>query len=110
MDIFEKAHGFTRAREAQAMGFYPYFIPFDDSEGTFVRAGDREIIMIGSNNYLGLTTHPKVREASMKAVGQYGTSCTGSRFMNGTLSLHIELPVDIEIGMVPGHEKAALAP
>ncbi|MBN1313398.1 MAG: pyridoxal phosphate-dependent aminotransferase family protein [Anaerolineae bacterium] len=91
VDIFEKTHAFTRAREAQAMGIYPFFVPFDDAEGTIVRYGDREIIMIGSNNYLGLTTHPKVREAAIEAIRQYGTSCTGSRFMNGTLSLHIEL-------------------
>jgi 8-amino-7-oxononanoate synthase len=91
MDIFTKAFGFTRAREAQAMGIYPFFIPFDDSEGTTVRFGDREVIMIGSNNYLGLTTHPKVREAAIEAIRRYGTSCTGSRFMNGTLSLHREL-------------------
>ncbi len=91
MDIFAKAFGFTRAREAQAMGIYPFFIPFDDSEGTIVRFGGREVIMIGSNNYLGLTTHPKVREAAIEAIRRYGTSCTGSRFMNGTLSLHREL-------------------
>lgn len=91
VDIFDKARTFTRAREAQALGIYPFFIPFDDSEGTVVRYEGREIIMIGSNNYLGLTTHPRVKEAAIEAVRRYGTSCTGSRFMNGTLSLHIEL-------------------
>jgi 8-amino-7-oxononanoate synthase len=91
VDIFSKALEFTRAREAMAIGIYPYFTPFDDSEGTVVRTGDREIIMLGSNNYLGLTTHPKVREAAIEAVRRYGTSVTGSRFMNGTLSLHLEL-------------------
>lgn len=91
VDIFDKTRTFTRAREAQALGIYPFFIPFDDSEGTVVRHGGREIIMLGSNNYLGLTTHPKVREAAIEAIRRYGTSCTGSRFMNGTLSLHIEL-------------------
>ncbi len=90
-DIFEKTKAFTRAREAQAMGFYPFFIPFEDSEGTVVRFQGREIIMIGSNNYLGLTTHPRVREAALEAIRRYGTSCTGSRFMNGTLQLHREL-------------------
>ncbi|MBN1426937.1 MAG: pyridoxal phosphate-dependent aminotransferase family protein [Anaerolineae bacterium] len=90
-DIFDKAHSFTRAREVQALGIYPFFIPFDDSEGTVVRYEGRDIIMIGSNNYLGLTTHPKVREAAIEAIRRFGTSCTGSRFMNGTLSLHIEL-------------------
>lgn len=91
VDIFDKTRTFTRAREAQALGIYPFFIPFDDSEGTVVRYEGRELIMIGSNNYLGLTTHPKVREAAIEAIRRYGTSCTGSRFMNGTLSLHIEL-------------------
>jgi 8-amino-7-oxononanoate synthase len=91
VDIFDKAAEFTRARDAQAMGIYPFFIPFEDSEGTIVRYEGREIIMIGSNNYLGLTTHPKVREAAIEATREYGTSCTGSRFMNGTLALHEEL-------------------
>jgi 8-amino-7-oxononanoate synthase len=91
MDIFEKAHNFTRAREAQAMGIYPFFIPFEDSEGTVVRYEGREIIMLGANNYLGLTMHPKVREAAIEAIRRYGTSCTGSRFQNGNLSLHSEL-------------------
>jgi 8-amino-7-oxononanoate synthase len=90
-DIFDKAQAFTRAREAQAIGLYPFFIPFDDAEGTIVRIDGRKIIMIGSNNYLGLTTHPKVREAAIEAVRRFGTSCTGSRFMNGTLTLHNEL-------------------
>jgi 8-amino-7-oxononanoate synthase len=92
MDIFEKAEGgFIRAREAEAIGLYPYFVPFDDSEGTVVHHNGRDIIMLGSNNYLGLTTHPKVRKAAQDAIEQYGTSCTGSRFLNGTLSIHHEL-------------------
>jgi 8-amino-7-oxononanoate synthase len=91
MDIFEKAHSFTRAREVQAMGLYPFFIPFEDSEGTVVRYEGREIIMLGANNYLGLTMHPKVREAAIEAIRRYGTSCTGSRFQNGNLSIHSEL-------------------
>ncbi len=91
MDIFDKAYSFTRAREAQEMGIYPFFTAFDDAEGTIVYLDGREIIMIGSNNYLGLTTHPKVREAAMEAIRRFGTSCTGSRFMNGTLSMHREL-------------------
>src|SRR5262245_24904603 len=90
-DIFEKAASFTRAREAMAMGIYPYFTAFDDSEGTIVRRSGREVIMIGSNNYLGLTTHPKVRQAAIDAINRYGTSCTGSRFLNGTLAIHHEL-------------------
>ena len=91
MDIFQKCDGFTRARELQAMGVYPYFIPLHGSEGTEVEIAGKRLIMIGSNNYLGLTHHPKVREAAQQAIRQYGTSCSGSRFLNGTLELHEEL-------------------
>jgi 8-amino-7-oxononanoate synthase len=91
MDIFEKCGLFTEAREVMASGLYPYFIPMDDNEGTEVTFEGRRIIMIGSNNYLGLTTHPKVRAAAIDAIEKYGTSCTGSRFLNGTLALHEEL-------------------
>ncbi len=91
MDLFEKCRGFTRAKEARAAGLYPYFIPLTDSEGTVAWVGDHRLIMIGSNNYLGLTTHPKVRRAAIEAIERYGTSCTGSRFLNGTLELHLEL-------------------
>ncbi|MBX3462419.1 MAG: pyridoxal phosphate-dependent aminotransferase family protein [Planctomycetes bacterium] len=91
MDIFEKCDGFGRARELQAMGIYPYFIPLHGSEGTEVEIAGKRLIMIGSNNYLGLTHHPKVREAAVEAIRRYGTSCSGSRFLNGTLELHEEL-------------------
>ena len=73
------------------MGLYPYFIPLTDSEGPIAWVGDHRVIMIGSNNYLGLTTHPEVRRAAQEAIERYGTSCTGSRFLNGTLELHLEL-------------------
>lgn len=94
MDIFAKIHDAPRmqtANMAKASGLYPYFLPLDGTEGTTVTVDDREIIMIGSNNYLGLTTHPKVRQAAKDAIDHYGTSCTGSRFLNGTLRLHLEL-------------------
>lgn len=91
MDIFQKCDGFTRARELQALGIYPYFIPLHGSEGTEVEIAGKRLIMIGSNNYLGLTHHPEVREAAVRAIRQYGTSCSGSRFLNGTLELHEEL-------------------
>jgi 8-amino-7-oxononanoate synthase len=91
MDIFDKCYDFTIAREAIASGIYPYFVPLDNSEGTEVTFEGRRIIMIGSNNYLGLTTHPKVRAAAVEGIERYGTSCTGSRFLNGTLRLHQEL-------------------
>ncbi len=91
MDIFQKCEGFTRARELQALGIYPYFIPLHGSEGTEVEIAGKRLIMIGSNNYLGLTHHPQVRDAAQQAIRQYGTSCSGSRFLNGTLELHEEL-------------------
>ena len=91
MDIFAKSGQFTAAREAMAAGLYPYFVPLDETEGTEVSVNGRSIIMIGSNNYLGLTTHPKVRAAAIEGIERYGTSCTGSRFLNGTLKLHLEL-------------------
>jgi 8-amino-7-oxononanoate synthase len=91
MDLFEKCRQYTTAKEVKAAGLYPYFIPLADSEGSEVTVGDHHLIMIGSNNYLGLTTHPKVRQAAIKATQTYGTSCTGSRFLNGTLELHLEL-------------------
>jgi 8-amino-7-oxononanoate synthase len=94
MDLFEKCRSdsrVTRAEEAREAGFYPYFIPLSETEATEVTIGDHRLIMIGSNNYLGLTTHPKVRQAAIEATETYGTSCTGSRFLNGTLELHLEL-------------------
>lgn len=94
MDLFAKIERDERlqmARELKESGLYPYFVPLDGTEGTEVTVDGRSVIMIGSNNYLGLTTHPKVREAAKKAVDDYGTSCTGSRYLNGTLKLHREL-------------------
>jgi 8-amino-7-oxononanoate synthase len=87
-DIFDKCHGFTEAKEAIAAGIYPYFIPLTENEGTEAVYRGHRLIMCGSNNYLGLTTHPKVRQAAMEAISRYGTSCTGSRFLNGTLEMH----------------------
>jgi 8-amino-7-oxononanoate synthase len=91
MDLFEKCWNWTDAKELMKTGYYPYFMPLDDTEGTEVTIGDKKLVMIGSNNYLGLTTHPKVREAAIEATRHFGTSCTGSRFLNGTLSRHLEL-------------------
>lgn len=91
MDIFEKCSSFTTAREAIQAGYYPYFIPLTESEGSEAVYQGHRLIMCGSNNYLGLTTHPDVRQAAMEAIERYGTSCTGSRFLNGTLELHEQL-------------------
>lgn len=91
MDIFAKCPEYTYAREVMESGYYPYFIPMTDNEGTEAIYDGRRVIMCGSNNYLGLTTHPKVRQAAIDAVNRYGTSVTGSRFANGTLELHEQL-------------------
>lgn len=91
MDLFEKCRNFNQARDAIEKGFYPYFIPLSENEGTEVKYKDKRLIMCGSNNYLGLTTHPRVKEAAKDAIERFGTSCTGSRFLNGTLELHEQL-------------------
>jgi len=91
MDIFQKCYNFTAAREVMALGLYPYFHPLSSGQDTGVVIDGRPMIMIGSNNYLGLTSHPEVKEAAIKAVEKYGSGCSGSRFLNGTLDLHVEL-------------------
>ncbi len=91
VQLFDKCKNFTKAREVQASGFYPYFKPISESEDTVVMIEGKQRIMMGSNNYLGLTHHPKVLEASRTALERYGSGCTGSRFLNGTLDLHEQL-------------------
>jgi 8-amino-7-oxononanoate synthase len=90
-DLFDKAKSYTQAKEAMEMGIYPYFRALSDSEGTTATFEGKQVVMIGSNNYLGLTTDPRVRQAAIEAIQRYGTSVTGSRFLNGTLELHLEL-------------------
>lgn len=91
MDIFEKCSSYTYAKEVMAAGFYPYFIPMSGNEGSEAVFQGHRLIMCGSNNYLGLTMHPKVQQAGIDAIKIYGTSCTGSRFLNGNLELHEQL-------------------
>ena len=95
MDIFEKCYQFTQAKDAIKEGFYPYFIPLEENEGTEVEFEGLRLIMCGSNNYLGLTTHPKVKKAAKDAIERFGTSCTGSRLLNGTLALHERLEKEL---------------
>ncbi|WP_231864845.1 aminotransferase class I/II-fold pyridoxal phosphate-dependent enzyme [Sorangium cellulosum] len=90
-DVFEKAYKFMTADNARAMGVYPFFRPLDFNNGPEAQLEGRTVIMLGSNNYLGLTTHPKVREAARNAIDKYGTSMTGSRLVNGSMRLHNEL-------------------
>jgi 8-amino-7-oxononanoate synthase len=89
--LFEKCRTYTRADEVKAQGLYPYFKPISESEDTVVVIEGQKRIMLGSNNYLGLTHHPKVLEAATRALHIYGSGCTGSRFLNGTLDLHLQL-------------------
>ena len=95
MDIFEKCRNYSTARDVQSIGLYPYFIPLSESEGAVAKYNGNSLIMCGSNNYLGLTTHPEVQEASSKAIYRFGSSCTGSRFLNGTLELHEDLEAEL---------------
>jgi 8-amino-7-oxononanoate synthase len=94
-DLFTKCYTFTRADEVKSAGFYPYFRPIEQNEGPVVKIEGREVIMAGSNNYHGLTTHPKVIEAAQNALLKYGTGCSGSRYLTGTLDLHIELELKL---------------
>jgi 8-amino-7-oxononanoate synthase len=89
--LFEKCRQYTRADEVKAQGLYPYFRPISESEDTVVVIDGKRRIMLGSNNYLGLTHHPKVLAAAARALETYGSGCTGSRFLNGTLDLHLRL-------------------
>jgi 8-amino-7-oxononanoate synthase len=91
MDIFDKCYNFTDAEEVKEMGIYPYFRVISSGQDTEVMVDGKKMIMIGSNNYLGLTSHPQVKEAAMEAVKKYGSGCSGSRFLNGTLVIHEEL-------------------
>ncbi|RKX84917.1 MAG: 8-amino-7-oxononanoate synthase [Spirochaetes bacterium] len=104
MNIFQKCHDFTEAREVQKRGLYPFFIPIEESRGSKVVMKGKELIMIGSNNYLGLSWDPRVMEASINAIKEYGTSCSGSRFANGTLALHEEL--EYKLAKFTGKEAA----
>ena len=104
MSLFDKCHRFTQAREIQAAGYYPYFLPIEASYDTEVVIRGERKVMVGSNNYLGLTHHPKVIEAAERALRRYGSSCTGSRFLNGTLDLHEEL--EDRLAQLMGQESA----
>jgi 8-amino-7-oxononanoate synthase len=90
-DVFEKAYKFRAADNARKMGVYPFFRPLDFNDGPEAVLEGRRVTMFGSNNYLGLTTHPKVREAAIDAIQKFGTSMTGSRLVNGSMKMHNQL-------------------
>ena len=90
-DLFDKCYQYTAADEVRALGIYPYFHPIQSAPGDDVIVDGKHCIMVGSNNYLGLVNHPKVKEAAARAAQKYGSGCTGSPLLNGTLDLHLEL-------------------
>jgi 8-amino-7-oxononanoate synthase len=108
VDLFDKTKSYTQAKEAMEIGIYPYFRALSDSEGVTATFEGKEVVMIGSNNYLGLTADPRVRKAAADALDRYGTSVTGSRFLNGTLELHLEL--DRRLAKFVGKEAALVFP
>jgi 8-amino-7-oxononanoate synthase len=91
LPILRKVRAFTRANQLRELGLYPYFRAISSAQDTEVTIDGRPVLMLGSNSYLGLTNHPKIKEAASAAVAKYGTGCAGSRFLNGTLDLHLEL-------------------
>ncbi len=103
-DVFSKTYQFTRAKTARAFGYYPYYLDIRDSEGSSVTIGDKKVIMLGSNNYLGLTHHPEVIEAGVLALKRYGSGLTGSRLLNGNFYLHEQL--EDKLAKFVGKEKA----
>ncbi|MBC8383939.1 MAG: pyridoxal phosphate-dependent aminotransferase family protein [Candidatus Cloacimonetes bacterium] len=102
MSLLDKVKQFTTAREFMALGHYPYFRVISSEQDTVVTMNGKKILMLGSNSYLGLTNHPRVIEAAKKATDKYGTGCAGSRFLNGTLDIHIEL--EHELAKLVGKE------
>jgi 8-amino-7-oxononanoate synthase len=91
VDIFQKCHDFRDADVVKEAGLYPYFRTIASAQDPVVTMDGREVVMLGSNNYLGLTNHPEVKEAARAAIAKYGTGCAGSRFLNGTLDIHVQL-------------------
>ena len=91
MDVFDKCLNFKDADNVRATGLYPYFRTITSGQDPVVTMDGHRVIMLGSNNYLGLTNHPEIKEAAAAALAKYGTGTAGSRFLNGTLDIHVEL-------------------
>jgi len=102
----ERIAQFQDAKLARKTGLYPYFRPIESGQDTVVLIGNKRVLMFGSNSYLGLTNHPKIKEAAKKAIDKYGTGCAGSRFLNGTLDIHLEL--EKRLSTYVGKESAIL--
>jgi len=108
MGLSDKCFAFQDARKAIASGYYPYFREISSEQDTEVICNGKKMLMMGSNSYLGLTNHPRVKEAAIKAIEKYGSGCAGSRFLNGTLDIHIEL--EAELAALVGKEAALAYP
>jgi 8-amino-7-oxononanoate synthase len=93
--LFNKVRNYKSAAEVRAMGLYCYFRTISSAQDTEVTIEGRKVLMLGSNSYLGLTNHPKIKEAARAAVDKYGSGCAGSRFLNGSLDIHLELEQDL---------------
>jgi len=91
----EKVNRFTRAEDLRSVGMYPYFRVIESDQDTVVRINGKKVLMFGSNSYLGLTNHPEIKKATIDAVNKYGSGCAGSRFLNGTLDIHIKLEEEL---------------
>ena len=91
VDIFKKCYEFRDADEVKAAGLYSYFRTIASAQDPVVTMDGKQVVMLGSNNYLGLTNHPEVKRAAQEAIAKYGTGCAGSRFLNGTLDIHVQL-------------------
>ena len=102
--LSERLAQYDVPQKAKAAGVYPYFRPISSDQDTVVQIDGKPVLMFGSNSYLGLTNHPKIKEGSIKAVEKYGTGCAGSRFLNGTLDIHIEL--EEKLAKLVGKEEA----
>ncbi len=105
LTLLEKVRNFTKSEELKTLGLYPYFRPISSAQDTEVIIRGQKILMLGSNSYLGLTNHPEIKEAIHKAVRKYGSGCAGSRFLNGTQDLHLELEKELALLV---HKEAAL--
>src|SRR5947207_8791632 len=93
--LFDKVKAYKDAAEVRALGLYPYFRTISSAQDTEVLIGGKKVLMLGSNSYLGLTNHPRIKEAARAAVDKYGTGCAGSRFLNGSLDIHLELEASL---------------
>src|SRR5215203_517841 len=107
-DMLAKAYAYSRPEEVRALGLYPYFLPVEQSDATEVMIEGVRRIMVGSNNYLGLTNDPRVLEAASAALRKYGSACTGSRFLNGNTDLHDKL--EVELAELMGKDAALVFP